>query len=300
MRSIAAMVIVAAFLSMAPAASAQIDCKVTVNMDKIQGTNKEQLEDFATDIQTYISTNKWAGDDYDGDPIKCTLNIFFLSQNGDNDYTAQIFLGSQRPIYGDPSGKSTAMLRIVDDKWEFIYQKGHPLYRNEQQFDPLTDFIDFYMYLVVGFDYDSYDPLAGTKYFQKCFVFCNQATSGAIGWDRNPSGYSRLTLVEDLLNPKYGSFREGFYSYHYKGLDLLAKKPDEGYKNIISFLESIGEQKRIGNPRALIFKNFFDAKYMELADIFKNYNSKNVYQLLVKIDQAHQATYEEAARNWKQ
>ncbi|MGE5316113.1 MAG: DUF4835 family protein [Acidobacteriota bacterium] len=297
MRLAAVFIIVAAFLSMTRTASAQIDCQVTVNMDKIQGTNKDQLQNFAQDIQTYIASNKWAADDYDGDKIKCTMNIFFLSQPSENSYTAQVFIGSQRPIYKDPQGKSTAMLRIVDDRWDFIYEKGRPIYRDDQRFDALTDFIDYYMYLIVGFDYDSYGPGDGTKYFQKCFNFCNQAPSSAKGWDLLPSGYSRRGLVEDLLNPKYQPFREGFYLYHYKGLDLLARKPADAYKNMLAFLRSIAEQKKIGNPRALIFKNFFDAKYMELADIFKTYeDAKSAYQLLIQVDQAHQSAYEEAAR----
>ena len=299
MRLIPVFFIVVACLSMTQTAAGQIDCQVTVNMDMIQGSNKELLQNFAQDIQTYISSNKWAGDDYDGEKIKCSMNIFFQSQTGDNSYTAQMFLGSQRPIYKDPSAKNTAMVRIVDDRWEFSYSKNIPLYRNEEQFDALTDFIDFYMYLIVGFDYDSYESQGGTKYFQKCFVFANQAPSSAKGWDRNPSGYSRLTLIEELLNPKYQPFRDGFFLYHYKGLDLLARKPDEAYKNMISVLQSIADQKKIGNPRALIFKNFFDAKYMELAEIFKNYESKSVYQLLISVDPAHQATYEEAARQAK-
>lgn len=296
MRLLTVIIIVAACLSMAQTAIGQIDCLVTVNMDMIQGSNKEQLQNFAQDIQTYINSNKWAGDDYDGDKIKCTLNIFFLSQSGENSYTAQIFLGSQRPIYKDPSAKNTAMVRIVDDRWDFSYTKNQPIYRNEEQFDALTDFIDFYVYLVVGMDYDSYEPQGGSKYFQRCFVFANQAPSSVKGWDRNPSGYSRLALIEEIMNPKYQPFREGFYLYHYKGLDWLAKKPSEAYKNMISVLQSIADQKKIGNPRALIFKNFFETKYMELAEVFKNYNSKSVYQMLIAVDQAHQTTYEEAAR----
>ncbi len=296
MRLIPIIIIVVACLSMTQTASGQIDCQVTVNMDKIQGTNKDQLQNFAQDIQTYISSNKWAGDDYDGERIKCSLNIFFLSQPGENAYTAQIFLGSQRPIYKDPAAKNTAMVRIVDDRWDFMYTKNQPIYRNEQQFEALTDFLDFYMYLVVGFDYDSYGPGDGTKYFQKCYVFANQAPSSAKGWDRNPSGYSRLTLIEELLNPKYQPFREGFYLYHYKGLDLMAKKPAEAYKNIISVIQGIADEKKVGNPRALIFKNFFEAKYMELAEMFKNYEQKSVYSLLISVDPAHQTTYEEAVR----
>ena len=265
-------------------------------MDKLQGSVKEQLQNFAQDIQTYISSNKWTNVDIGGEKISCSMTVFFVSASDNNTYTAQLFIGSQRPIFfgKNPSAKKTAMTRIFDDKWEFTYFKNQPLYRNENQFDPLTDMIDYYMYLVLGFDFDSYEPDGGTPYFQKCLTFCNQAPSSAKGWERSTTTYSKFTLAEELLNPKNQPFREGFFLYHFKGLDLLATKPDVAYKNIINLLQRIAELKKSGNPRSLLFKNFFETKYGELADLFKNYSDKNVYQLLIAVDPAHQAQYEEA------
>lgn len=277
---------------------AQLDCDVTLNLTQVPQF-REQLQNFEQDIENYINSQRWTNDDLGGDKIKCSMNIFFTSATNDNNYQAQVFIGSQRPIYvgKNPSQKSTPMMRIFDDKWEFTYIKGQPLYRNETQFDALTDLIDFYMYLIVGLDYDSYDVQSGTPFFQKCYMFVNQAPSSAKGWERSASStYTKFQLIDDILNPKFQPFREGWYTYHFKGLDLIATKPDKAMENIVGFLKILAELKKTSNPRAQIFKTFFDAKYGELAELFKGYSDPSVYQLLIGLDQAHQSTYSEAMK----
>ena len=125
-------------------------------------------------------------------------------------YDAQFFLGSSRPVY--KSQKNSAMLRLFDDSWEFRYVKNQPLVHDELKFDALTSFINFYMYLVLGYDFDSYaPPLSGTPYFQKAISFCGQAGSTK-GWDRaNPPTYSKYSFVLELLDSKFESIREGMF-----------------------------------------------------------------------------------------
>ena len=277
----------------------QFDCQINVNMESISGSvATDQLQNFADDIKNYINSNRWTKEDLGDEKIPCTINIFFAASYGDNRYSAQIFIGSQRPIYvgKNPSQKKTAMTRLFDDKWEFTYLKNQPLYRDENRYNSLTSLLDFYMYLLMGYDFDSYDPLSGTSYFQRAFAICNLAPSSEKGWDRSASTYSKLSFLEELLNAKYQQIREGFYIYHVKGVDLIATKPADAQKNIIGFLQKIGEAKKMVNPKSLIIKTFFDTKYMELADIFKNYQDKNVYQLLASVDPAHQTTYDEARK----
>ena len=278
---------------------AQIDCDVTVNFDQVSAA-KDKLVNFERDIETYVNSQKWSSDDLGGEKIKCTMNIFFTSADG-NSYKAQVFIGSARPIFvgKNPSEKKTPILRIFDDKWEFDYIQSQPLFRNESQYDPLTDFIDYYMFVVLGFDYDSYDKLSGTQYFRKAFTICNQAPSSASGWDRGTGAtYSKYNFMEEILNPNNQPFREGWHSYHFRGLDLLATKPEKGYENMLALVNNIKLLKQNSNPRAILFRIFFDTKYSELAEVFKGYSgNSSVYQLLIQVDQAHQKTYEEAAKN---
>ncbi|MDP1678059.1 MAG: DUF4835 family protein [Bacteroidota bacterium] len=277
---------------------AQIDCDVTVNLDQISSA-KDRLQTLEHDLESYVNSQKWSTDDLNGEKIRCTINIFITGAADPNSYTAQAFIGSSRPVFvgKNPSAKSTPMVRVFDEKWEFTYVSGQPLYRNETQYDALTDFLDFYMYTIIGFDYDSYQKSSGTPYFRKAFTICNQAPSNAKGWERGSgSTYAKYNLLEELLNPNNQLFREGWYSYHYRGLDLLATKPDKGFENIQVMFNNIKKIKETSNPRTILFKSFFDTKYGEIADVFKNYSDKSIFQLLIQLDQAHQTAYEEAAR----
>lgn len=276
---------------------AQIECEVTINTQSIPSA-ADRLHSFKQDIENYINSNKWSTDDLGGEKIKCSLNIFFVSATGDNTYQAQAFIGSTRPVYigNNKSDRKSPMIRIFDDKWEFTYTRGQPLYRNDAQFDALTDFIDFYMYIILGFDFDSYEKLGGTPYFLKAQTLVNQAPSSNKGWDRGTTTtYNKYTFAEEINNPKFQPFREGWYLYHYRGLDLLATKPEAAYKNMTKFIENIAEIRKT-TPRGILFRTFFETKYEELADVFKGYGDKKIYQLLISVDQAHQNAYEQAAK----
>ncbi len=277
--------------------SQEIDCKVTVNFEQLPPQNKADLSDFAEKIQRYINNYKWTNVDFGGEKIQCTMNIFFTSASGNN-YQAQIFIGSQRKVYD--SDKSTAILRILDDKVDFVYDKNAPLYHDEFRFDPLLSLIDFYIYIIIGYDFDTYEPFGGTEFFEKAFRICTNAQSSKFsrGWQRVTSGYSRYNLINELLDPKYSDFRKAMYDYHYNGLDIMQKHPDEAISTIDSVIDVMLNIKNNINQTSTLVKLFFDAKYLELAQIFKNAENKEIYfKKLISADPSHQATYLEHMKN---
>lgn len=268
----------------------QIEAHVTVNLDQLPGSSRDPLQNFGADIERYINSNKWTSEDIGNEKIQVSITIAFTGTPGTNTYDAQFFLGSSRPVY--KSQKNTAMLRLFDDSWEFAYTKNQALYRDETRFDQLMSFINYYMYLVLGYDFDSYNPpLSGTSYFQKSIAICGQAPSGTKGWDRSTSTYSKYSFIEELMNSRYQPIREGMYMYNYKGIDYLGVKPDLAHKNIITFIQNVADFKRSVDPRSLIVKAFFDAKYQELAEIFRDYQDKSILQLLSSVDPSHESTY---------
>lgn len=285
-----ALLLFLSFLFILPSLAQEIECKVTVNFEQLPPQNKSDLSDFAEKIQRYINTYKWTNVDLGDEKIQCTLNIFFTSASGNN-YQAQIFIGSQRKIYN--SDKSTAVLRIFDDKVEFFYDKNAPLYHDEFRFDPLLSLIDFYMYIVIGYDFDTYEPFGGTEFFEKAFRICTNAQSSRYsrGWQKVTSGYSRFNLIDELLNSKYANFRKMMYDYHYNGLDLLQKQPEDAIATIDSALDVLIKIKN-ENPTSTLIKLFFDAKYMELAEILKQAKNKEaIFRKLILADPSHQSTY---------
>lgn len=272
----------------------QVDCTVKVNYEAVPTSNKDQLRDFASDVKDYVNNYQWGAENIP-DKVKCTLDIFVQRVQGENTYTAQVFVGSQRPIYG--SNKSSVVLRLMDDAWQFSYIKGRPINHNAYSYSDLTTFLDFYMYLVVGYDSDTFEKMSGTPMFQKAANLANLGrSSGDPGWQPTTSGYSRLQLINELLSPSFEQVRIASWRYHFTGLDSLAFAPEQANQNILGALEIIGKVRKQADPRNQIIKIFFDTKYMELADLFVNHPDKTVYNTLATIDPAHLKTYEEYAQ----
>lgn len=269
----------------------QVDCTVKVNYEAVPTSNKDQLRDFASDVRDYVNNYQWGAENVP-DKVKCALDIFVQRVQGENTYTAQVFVGSQRPIYG--SEKSSVVLRLMDDAWQFSYIKGRPINHNAYAYNDLTTFLDFYMYVVLGYDSDTYEKLSGTPMFQKAANLANLGrSSGDPGWQPTTSGYNRLQLINELLSPAFEHVRIASWKYHFTGLDSLAFAPEKAYLNILGALENIGKVRRLSDPRNQVIKIFFDTKYMEIADLFVNNPDKTVYNTLATIDPAHLKTYEE-------
>lgn len=269
----------------------EINATVTLNYDALSGTSRENVSSLGSAIQDYINSYQWTGQNFNGPKIPVTLNIYLLSASG-GVYSAQAFVGSQRPVY--KSSKMSPMLRVMDNSWQFTYTQGQPLLHDQFHFNSLTGFIDYYMYIVLGFDYDSYDPMGGTKYFQDASNIVAQGQNGNYpqGWGPTSSGtYSRYSLVNEVLSGKYEIFRKSFYQYEYNGIDLLSTEPDTAQANIAKALTNIANiVLQSGSPSTLI-RVFFDAKYQEIANALRGYPDKGILQKLAIVDQAHQSTY---------
>lgn len=268
-----------------------VDCTVKVNYEAVSTTNKDMLRDLGSDISEYVNNYQWGAENIP-DKVRCTLDIFVQRVQSENTYTAQVFVGSQRPVYG--SNKSSVVVRLMDDSWQFTYIKGRPINHNSLSYNNLTSFLDFYMYLIVGYDSDTFERLSGTPMFQKAADMANLGRgSGDPGWQPTTSGYNRLQLINELLSPTFEPVRSASWRYHFTGLDSLAFAPEKAYQNILQAIETIGKVRRLSDPRNQVIRVFFDTKYMEIADLFVNNPDKTVYNKFAAIDPAHLKTYEE-------
>jgi hypothetical protein len=276
---------------MAEGFAQEIKCNVNCNFEAVATSNKDLLNNFQSDISNYFLNYPW-GNDSD---IKVTseISIFIQSATGDNRYSAQAVIVSQRERLG--TEKNTAVFRVKDDTWDFTYVQNRNLNHNPSEFNELTSFLDFYAYVILGYDYDTYEELGGTPWFRKAADVANLGrSSGLKGWQGATGSYSRTQLVDEILNPKFTPVRAASYIYHFAGLDSLSFNPDNAKKRILQSLESIGRARKGADPRNLVIKAFFDAKYQEIAALFANYPDPSVYVKLSAIDPAHLTAYDEA------
>jgi hypothetical protein len=288
-----AAVLVIALLFSAGAAAQELECTVTINTELLTAEARENLNNFAEQVQTYINAYRWTEEDLGGEKIAFTINISFQGAPSPNRYQAQAYIGSSRKIFGQD--RNTALLRVIDENWEFLYQPNSQILHDETIFDPLASFLDFYCYVVIGLDFESYQPRAGLPYLEQAMNVVNVASSGGKGWQiGTPTEYTRGQYIDELLSPKYEDVRYAIYRYHYFGLDRLYFSEEKAKKSMLSALERIGNVMVQTNQPSQLVKIFFDTKYLEIAETFRGYPDPEVFETLMQIDPGHRQTYDDA------
>jgi hypothetical protein len=278
------------------AAAQELSCEVTVNLDNIPSSDRDYLRNFKSDVERYLNSTHYTNEELYGEKILVSMNIFFTTVSGASRYKAEVVIGSSRPIYtgNDKSDKITPILRIKDTQWEFGYVPNQRIYFDEFTFDPLTDFLDYYAFTIIGFDLETYKQLDGSRAFQKALNTANGAVASSFAADwQSSSGFSRFGLAEELNNPRFQPVRMAVYTYHFDGIDLLATENRKGLENILGALESIWKVRQ-QNQMSLLAKLFFDAKHKEVADIFLKFPDVSVYDKLATYDPEHRTDYMEA------
>ena len=270
----------------------ELNCKVSVNYEGLPVLNRELLTDFAGVIESYMNTTQFTSETWKGQKIDCSLNIFFTSSSGDNDYAAQVVVVSTRPIY--KSTRQSPMITINDPTWSFRYVKNQALYPNQSTFDPITSFLDYYANIIIGFDWDTWAELGGTPFFKKAFDIVNLGNNSGNkkGWERSNATFSRWGLCEDLLNDKYRNFREALFRYYY-GVDEYQVNKKDAQEKIVNIINVLSLMKSKSDINSVLIRLFFDTKYGEFIELLRDYPDVTIFRTLKQIDPSHAAKYDD-------
>jgi len=274
-----------------PAAAQELDCSVTVDYRQLQGADYDFLEELEQKVREYFNNNTWTDDRYrEFERINCSVQIIMQEAVSLTNFRARIIVASRRPIYN--TAQSTPVVRINDTNYRFEYSRGTPLQFNPETFDPLTSVLDFYAYLLLGYDYDTFSQLGGTPYFEQARRIANLAEgSGGTGWSSVGGNRGRTELVNELLDSRFETLRRASYTYHLQGLDRFVNDTEAARQRILSVLQSLQELSQ-NVSRSYALDLFFSAKFQELAAIFTGAPMSNrAYNLLTQIDPSHSSEY---------
>lgn len=282
--------------------SQELRCNISVSASKITNSNREIFQSMQMDLYDFVNNKKWTNHTYStNEKIECSMNIQLNRQIGSDEYEGSISVQSTRTAYG--SSYKTTILNIRDENFRFGYKEFQTIEFAEQgNKDNLTSVLAYYVYIILGFDYDSYAPNGGTEYFEKArqIVSESQNFAGAKnGWRAFESDYNRYWLVENILNKAYQPYRDCIYQYHRKGLDAMAESVEGGRAEIAESLKNIQKVFR-SRSKLYITQMFFDSKSNELVSIFSESPSdeqNRVIQILKECDPTNATKYENIKKN---
>jgi len=282
--------------------SQELDPIVDADMSKLNPDVLDRLSSFKQDVSNYLSRTKFTDEniinDIRGKPykIKCNFQFIFNSSPSLYSYDAQLVVTVSRNIYKSQS--FTQILRIKDENWEFNYLQGMNFYHDDLKYNNLSSFLDYYGYLIIGIDDDSWELKLGSDRYREAQNIVNLAVSNSTnkGWnDNNILKASRTTYPSELLNSRYEDFRKAFWLYHFAGIDSLQFGKRTALEKMCQAIEMIGKVKKL-EIKSFIIKSFFDIKFMEIAEKLTDHYDKTIYKKLMEIDPDHASTYIEYAK----
>ena len=293
------LILASLFLWAYGAGAQELKCTVTVNSDKVQGSNKSMFTTLQQSMEEFINNTKWTNMTFqEKERIECSM-MLVVSAVQDNVVVGELTCQSRRPVYG--TSYTTPLLNIKDNNFNFVYQESDRLDFQEATFTTnLTAMLAYYCYLILGHDMDSFSRLGGTPFFQMCENIVNSAqsasleTTEATGWKAFESNRNRYALINNLMDEAFKKYREYYYEYHRLGLDEMSANVANGRARIASGITTLKEANR-ARPATYVVNAFLDAKSDELINIFQggtDAEKKSVYETLVDIDPTRQSAYD--------
>ena len=249
------------------ASSQELNCDVTFNTDQIQGSNKSVFETLQEAVREYMNTNHFTNDQYAvNERIDCRL-FFTIAEYTDNTLKGDLQVQSSRPVYN--SSYTTTLINFKDTKIEFTYQEGEPLnFTVNTMESQLTAILNFYAYLIIALDRDSFAPRGGEEAFERLKMIVQMAqSSGEGGWKAFEDKKNRSAVLDAFTSPSTAVLRDLTYNYHRTGLDEMFLSPDKGRAKITESLESL-QKVYDTDPMSVGLSMFKDAKLDELVNLY--------------------------------
>ena len=275
----------------------EIEFTININTPKLQTTDPKVFESLKEGMSNFLNNQKWTSDVFDPkERIKCNIQMTIKDELSANTFSADFAIQAVRPVYG--SSYETPMLSHVDKDLTFVYEQFQPLEYTKNSFsDNLTSFLSFYVYIILGMDYDSYSLYGGELYYQTANDILTtippSAASAFPGWRSLDGNRNRYWIIENLLSPKVRDYRQAMYDYHRQSLDLMASDTKTGRAIMLKALETISKVNR-SYPNSMIIQMFTNAKSTEIIEIFKKGTSeekRSVRTIMSKIDASNASKY---------
>jgi hypothetical protein len=280
-----------------PADGQELRCRVQIDDSQISGAESEFdfLDDLERQIREYMNQRSWTDDAFlPHERISCSMQIVLQESISLSEFRARLVVTTRRPIYG--TSQSSVVARVNDPEWRFEYSRGSSLNHDLDRYDPLTSVLDFYAYLILGYDYDTFSPLGGTPFFDRAQTVADQAEgSGDPGWSSVGTQQTRVQLLSNLRAQRHEPLRRVYYKYHRKGLDRFVQETEAARKTLMEVLRTLRTLRdRLSQSYALNL--FFATKNQELTAIFEESDLEGQAQgLLVQMDPSHSSQYNRLA-----
>jgi hypothetical protein len=298
-------ILLISFIAVAKISTAQeLQARITVLSNRVgNNVNQNVFRTLQTALNNFINNRKWTSDVFQpNEKIECNFLLNLEPTSDANVYTASLTIQAARPIFS--TSYLSPIINFQDENIIFKYIEFQQLEFNENRVsgsDPLvsnlTASLAYYVYMILGFDYDSYSIHGGDLYFQKAQNIVNNAPDGRniTGWKAFDGIRNRYWLVENMLNTRYTIMHDIYYNYYRLGMDKLYEDETNARVEIMNVLNLLNNFNT-DNPNKMINQFFFQGKSSELIKVFSKASPPDkarASELLQRLDITNAGKYKD-------
>lgn len=282
----------------------ELSATVTIQSSKVDNQVDPKLfSQLQVQLKDFINQRKWTNDNFSlEEKIDCSFYITIESVVSPGVFDAKLSVISNRPVFN--ANYTSSLLNMQDASFTFKYQLSQPIEFNEnrvQGADPLeanlTATLAYYVYVILGLDYDSFSLKGGAPYFSKALniVYNAPEGSGIAGWKSYDGQRNRYVFIDNLTKSGYDPIHQILFSYYREGLDQMSEKPESGKTAVLNALMSMQELTD-ANTNMMIVPILMQGKFTEITGLFSNADKsikKQVLATLSSIDIANLNKYKD-------
>jgi hypothetical protein len=280
----------------------EIQARLSIMANKVSSqVDKKIFQTLQTGLTNFLNTRKWTPDAFQpNEKIQCSFLISIEQDLGNNLFKGKLTVQAARPAFN--TSYESPLINYLDDNITFKYTEFQPIEFNENRVqgnDPLVAnlpaLLAFYVNIILGFDYDSYNLRGGDLYFQKAWNIVNNAPDNReiTGWKSFDGLRNRYWLAENLNNNRFALIHDVVYNYYRFGIDQFYDNEDSGRAGIMTALNSLNTLNT-DNMNSMILAFFMQGKANELVKIFSKAGGEqkaNAKALLSKLDLTNVSLY---------
>jgi hypothetical protein len=275
----------------------ELNVTVKVNAQKLQTVDPQVFVTLETQIREFLNDQKWTDDVFEPEErINCNLILTIQEERSATSFKADLAVQASRPVFN--SNYETPLFNHLDKDVTFVYEQYQPLIFSRNSYnDNLSAVLSFYVYVILGLDYDSYSTFGGEPHFQMAQEILNNVPQSAAaanpGWRSIEGNRNRFWLIENILSPRVRPYRQAMYDYHRQALDIMSDDAGSGRAIMVDALSGL-QQVDQAYPNSMIIQVFNNAKSDEIVEIFKGgarQEQDRVIQIMSKLDPTNASKY---------
>jgi Domain of unknown function (DUF4835) len=282
----------------------ELIAKVTVIANRISSTvDKRTFTTLQTQLNNLLNNRKWTDQNFKANErIQCNFILNLDRQVETNVFGGSLTIQAARPVYN--SSYNSPLVNWQDNDVVFKYIEYQPVEFNENRIggsdgvtSNLTAILAYYVYIILGMDFDSYSASSGDPYFKKALFIVNNAPQGRnlSGWTQFDGLRNRWWLTENLLNTRYTLFHDAIYQYYRSSLDMFYEDEQGARMQMMNTLNTLFTFNT-NFPNTMLMQFFMQSKSDELIEVFRKATpdqKSRVVEMLSKIDLTNATKYRE-------